>query len=229
MRLLTSLLVSAAVCSAASAAPWADSSQTISLDAPAGWTIASAPADDLTYVVASSSASECHIIGIPRPATAETSPQVIRIASLNEMDERSWMAVANAMPEFFAGRPSVQSHRVDTAAFWPVQRADFDVADAAPVFAAIQFRPGLEIWSLCRGGADDVASAYEALFASIGTPTDADLQQRAESDEASAEEYERQARAFAIGERRIMTPVHAHDDDGYIVDPRGRGRDPLSD
>lgn len=222
MRLLTTLLVSAAFCASASAAPWTDPSQTLKLDTPAGWQAAAAPAENLTYVVASSSASECHIIGVPRERTAEASPAVIRIASTGEMDRRAWMSLTEAMPQFFPGRATVQTHSVDTSHFWPIQRAEFAVAGGSPVFAAIQFRPGIEIWALCLGSATDTASAYDQLFASIGTPTDASLQERAESDTASAEEHARQAREFAIGEQYIMRPVHARDDDGYIVDPRGR-------
>jgi hypothetical protein len=175
--------------------------------------------ENLTYVVASSASRECHIIGVPRATTAETSPQVIRIASLEEMDERSWMSVAGAFPDFFPGDAELAEHSVDTRGFWPVQRAVFNVAEAPPVFAAIRFRPGLEVWALCRGSVSDSVDAFDSLLNSIATPNDTALQERAIADAAASDEFERQARAFALGERRIMRPVHARDDDGYNIAP----------
>jgi hypothetical protein len=222
MRLISSFLASAAMCATAVASPWTDPSQTLALDAPAGWAVAAAPVENLTYVVASAAGQECHIVGVPRAATAEASPQVIRIASLQDMNERAWMSVAGAFPDFFPGDIEIAERSVDTQNFWPVQRVTFNVADAPPVFAAIQFRPGLEMWALCRGGSDDTASTFDGLMSSIATPSDAALQQRAEADALASEEFERQARAFAIGERRIMTPVHERDNEGWIVAPGDR-------
>lgn len=203
MRVLTILLATAAFAASAHAAPWTDPSNTISLDAPAGWVVEPQAADGLTYIVAASNASECHIVGVPRASTADTTPYRVRSASQQPLDAALWTQIAGMFPDLFAGQASVQSNTVETDRFWPIQRADYAVAGGTPVRGAIQFRPGIELWSLCRArnGQPEESVAINALFHSIGTPNDAQLQAVAEREASDAEEARRHNRTQALGDR----------------------------
>jgi hypothetical protein len=203
MRFLTILLASAAFAATAHAAPWTDPSNTISLDAPAGWVVEPQAAEGLTYIVAASNASECHVVGVPRPSTAETTPYRMRTAAQQPLQQELWTQIAGMFPSLFPGQTTVQSNTVDTEPFWPIQRADFAVAGGAPVHGAIQFRPGVEVWALCRArnGQPEEAVAINNLFRSIGTPHDATLRERAEREASDAEEARRHSRTQALGDR----------------------------
>jgi hypothetical protein len=202
MRFLMTLLASAAFVASAQANPWTDPSNTISLDAPAGWVVEPQAADGLTYILAASNASECHIVGVPRPSTIETPPYRMRVAAQQPLDTALWTQIASMFPDLFPGQTTVQSNTVETDPFWPVQRADFAVAGGAPVHGAIQFRPGLEVWTLCRArsGTEETV-AVNTLIRSIGTPNDATLQAEALRQESDAAENARHSRAAALGDR----------------------------
>lgn len=203
MRFLATLLLSAAAVTTAYAAPWTDPSNTISLDAPAGWVVEPQQADGLTYLVAASNASECHIVGVPRASTADTPAYRMRNAAQQPLDQALWTQIAGMFPDLFPGAATVQSSNVDDSGFWPIQRADYAVAGAAPVRGAIQFRPGLEVWALCRArnGQPEESSSISALFRSIGTPNDATLEAAARRQESEAQEDARHRRAQQLGDR----------------------------
>jgi hypothetical protein len=203
MRFLTTLLVSVAAVSSAYATPWTDPSNTISLDTPAGWVVEPQAVEGLTYLVVASNASECHVVGVPRPSTADTTPYRMRAAAQQPLDQTLWTQIAGMFPDLFPGQTTVQSATVDTEPFWPIQRADFAVAGAAPVHGAIQFRPGLEVWALCRArnGLAEETISINSLFNSIGTPNDTALRHAAEREGSDAEEARRHSRTQALGDR----------------------------
>lgn len=204
MRFLTVLLVTAATMATANAAPWTDPSNTISLDAPAGWVVEAPQAEGLTYVVAASAASECHVVGVPRASTADTPVYRIRDAAARPITAEMWTQIAGMFPSLFPGAVTVQSSNVSTDGYWPVQRADYAVAGNPTVHGAIQFRPGIELWALCRArtvGQTEELPAYETLFSSIGTPNDATLQADADRQQREAEEDARHRRTQMLGDR----------------------------
>jgi hypothetical protein len=203
MRFLMMAIVGLAAATAANAAPWTDPSGTISLDAPAGWTVEPVPTDGLTHIVAASAASECHVIGVPRASTVDTPAYRMWSAAQEALPRDTWMQVASFFPDMFGAHASVQNASVDTDRYWPVQRAAFGVPGGTNVKGAIQFRPGLEIWGLCRAraGQAEESAAFEALFRSIGTPNDATLQAQSEEGRRGAQEQAERRRDTALGNR----------------------------
>jgi hypothetical protein len=207
MRLALSIIALLASATTVAAEPWTDPTSVVSLEPPAGWIATGHPTDGLTYVVASSAASECHIVGVPRPQTAERTPYSVRFAAETPIGEANWAHVVGAFPDLFPGAMTLQSARVDTEQFWRVQRADYAVAGGPSVHAAIQFRPGLELWALCRtrSGAEE-SVAFDAIFNSVGTPQDAALQATAILQQEAAEEHGRGSRVANAAPRPPEQP-----------------------
>ncbi|HVZ99230.1 MAG TPA: hypothetical protein VG841_02815 [Caulobacterales bacterium] len=164
----------------AAAAPWTSPDSKISFDLPAGWLVAPQDADDMTYIVAGSGDKECDFMARPRAQTAAIPPDVIRESGKLAVAPADWARLIPLAPDVFGGQASFVSSEVSTDAFWPVQLADFRVQGRI-VHAAIQFRPGVDLWAFCqsRSGADDVAT-YRAVLRSVGAPNDAALQADAE-------------------------------------------------
>jgi hypothetical protein len=220
MRSSLTLVALFSLATAAAAAPWTDPTASITLEAPAGWSVTAYPTDGLTYAVAASASSACHIVRAPRAETAERTAYHIRVAAEAPITPASWDRVVRTFPDLFPGAVTLQSPTVETEQFWPIQRATFTVAGAPQVYAAIQFRPGLELWAVCRTsiGASDTA-AFDALFRSIGTPEDPALEAQAIEQQIAADEHARATREFDINER--PPEHHYRGPDAGIMTPAG--------
>ncbi|QGZ94568.1 hypothetical protein [Terricaulis silvestris] len=177
MRMMLAAAVAAiALATPASAGPWSDEASHLAFVAPDGWNVRQLPAEGMTYILADAGSKECHILASQRPETAEISPERIRAGGETPIGNPAWAQIPGALPTVFAADAAVTQSSVDTSAFWPVQRADYN-SQGQVVHAAIQFRPGVEFWGFCfsRTGADDAAT-YEGVLRSIAGTTDAELQ-----------------------------------------------------
>jgi hypothetical protein len=187
---------------AAAAAPWADPAGRLGFETPSGWMVAPQQANGMTYVVAGSLTSECHLIAAPREATANTSPHRVRLASQQQLDSTSWTNITALLPNLFPQNAQILSQSVETDSFWPIQHADIRGITGRTVHGAIQFRPGYELWTFCltHDGADDV-TAFNQIANSVGTPNDAQLQAQAERDEREEDRNMRSAQLYREGNR----------------------------
>ena len=180
--LLAALAVSLAAVGSAAAGPWSDPATGVSFTTPDGWTVTQPHVEGVNYMVAKDAAHECHVLQIAHPETASITPDRIRAAGLTPIASTAWTALPIALPTVFTSNDgSYVSSNVDTHGFWPLQRAEY-TSGGKPLHAAIQFRPGMELWSFCWNitGADDAAGAT-AFLRSVGTVNDATLQAQAET------------------------------------------------
>jgi hypothetical protein len=165
----------------ASAGPWTDPAGRIVFEAPENWIVAPQPGQDFTYVIAGGGMSECHVFATPQPATAAADADLVQAAGKVPLESAAWASVAARTPWIFNGTPIIAEHSVDDDPFWPVQTARLTLANGRSVYGALQFRPGMELWSFCRSheGADEVA-VFDRIAHSVGAPNDTEIQINAE-------------------------------------------------
>jgi hypothetical protein len=170
----------AAATGAAAAHTWTDPAGRVVFDAPDGWSIMDQRQANITYVIAGTANNECHVLAIPREQSAAMSVDQIRNAGANDANytDEAWVRIGAGMNSIFSAPPTIVSKSEDTSGFWPVQRADLQ--GERLVHAALQLRPGLELYTYCQTyeGADPTG-AYDALIRSVHTPNDEALQQQA--------------------------------------------------
>lgn len=195
--------------SGAVAAPWTDSAGRVTFEAPTGWMVAPQPANGFSYAVALGNTSECHVFASPRAETASATPDRVREAARTQLEPAAWTGIATLLPNLFPGTPIVTNQAVDTTTFWPVQTATLTNQDGHRVYGAIQFRPGVELWTFCQTfqGADETA-AFNTLSHSVGTPTDATLQAEAERLLADQERMGRLSRNSRATGMQMEREVH---------------------
>lgn len=184
MRMMLAAAVAAvALATPASAGPWSDDASHLSFVAPDGWNVRQLPAEGMTYILAEAGGKECHIMSSPRPDTAEIAPGRIREGGEAPIGNAAWEQIPGALPTVFSIDSFVTQSSVDTSAYWPVQRADYN-SRGHVVHGAIQFRPGMELWGFClsRTGADDAAT-FEGVLRSIAATNDAELRANIEARE----------------------------------------------
>ncbi|HVZ99229.1 MAG TPA: hypothetical protein VG841_02810 [Caulobacterales bacterium] len=208
-KLISALALGACVyASAASADPWTSPDAKITFDKPAGWLVQPQPADGFTYILTGAGNAQCDLMSSPRPATTDTGADLIREAGKVAIAPEAWSSIVGVVPDIFGGaQATLVSHSVNTDAFWPVNLADFN-ANGRVIHAAIQFRPGVELWAFCQSnsGADDAAT-YSALLRSVGLPNDAELQatavqlaQQRETQRNMAQNQRNQAARQSVGQ-----------------------------
>jgi hypothetical protein len=192
MRALTAVIAALsflALASPAAARPWTDPNGRLTLDLPAGWEVDPLNCPDCTYVLIFNPSRDCHVVARPRAAANALQPQRVRaiMRDNTRITPQIWTSGANAVPALFPG-DSAQfvSQTVETERFWPMQRAELRSGERV-VHGAMQLRPAMELWAFCvpASGAHS-ASEYNALFRSMGTPNDAQLQSEVEAAEAAA-------------------------------------------
>lgn len=182
--LAVAVLMGVALAGPANAGPWSDPDSKLAFVAPDGWRITPIPQEGLTYVLADSQGHECHFLAMPRPDTESIGADRIRTAGQAPIAPEAWAGIPPGLPAVFGGAATVASSSVDTERFWPEQRADFNAEGGRVVHAAIQFRPGQELWSFClsRTGADDVGT-YDAILNSVSTTRDEELSEEVRNAE----------------------------------------------
>ena len=98
------------------------------------------------------------------------------------LESAAWASVAGAHAvdlQWHADHRASIQWTIDP--FWPVQTARLTLANGRSVYGALQFRPGMELWSFCRSheGADEVA-VFDRIAHSVGAPNDTEIQINAE-------------------------------------------------
>ncbi len=163
--------------SIASAEQFTDPNGRLTVNVPAGWRVQQQNVTGFTAVLAFNPSSDCYFFGVPNPNTTNSSSEAVH-NSHDPLASTAWTAAANVVGDFFPGNSAqLVSQSVDTSGFWPVQRAELR-GPSKTVFAAVQARPGMELRAFCAGA--ESASAYDAIFASLGHPNDATWQAQAE-------------------------------------------------
>jgi hypothetical protein len=159
---------------------------------PGDWPIDVRPTNGFSFVVAGTEMHQCQFVATPRAHNAAAKPNELRLATSQPISAEAWGTVMGAMDGLFRDQGTVISQTVDTSSFWPVQRAQLR-APHGPLQGAIQFRPGLEIWTFCTTpGNIEAGDMFEPIFKSVATAQDAALQAEAERlDVEAAAEYTR--------------------------------------
>lgn len=170
---------------------WNDPNGRLTFNAPPGWRVQPRGAAGQTAVLAFNPTNDCYFFGVNNPASANSSANAARNTTA-PIDPNAWVTAAAPIRDFFEGsQPTFVSQSVDTSGFWPVQRAELR-GPSKTVYGAILVRPGTEIRAFCSGAAS--ASAYDAIFASLGHPNDATWQGQA-TEQAAARAAQEQAAA----------------------------------
>lgn len=163
--------------------------EVIKVDVPRGWNgEAQNCADGCSAFWAFSAQHDCYVVAQPREGDAVLNPARVRIVARNPIAQNVWVSGANAVGSAFPN-DSAQfvSQSVEDAGFWPIQRAEFRNGEGKTVFGALQLRTNVELWAFCLpASGQTTASTYDAIFRSIGTPTDAERQAEVEAAEAAA-------------------------------------------
>ncbi len=162
---------------------WTDPNGRLTVNLPAGWRARPQDAGSATALLAFNAANDCYFFGVPNPASANATPRAAKLTT-TPIEASAWVTAGNAISDFFPNNSAqLVSSSVDTSGFWPVQRAELRGPDKT-VYGAIEVRPGVELRAFCSGASS--ASAYEAIFASLGHPNDAAWRAEIERVEAAA-------------------------------------------
>jgi len=175
-----SALVAAVMCigmmagGAASAEQWNDPAGRVSFNAPRGWIVEVRRANPDTIVIAGNADNECYVLAVPNSGTRGASVARVIAGNTGPLSNSAWQGLANAVsPMFPEGNARVVSQSVDTSGLWPQQRAELSGAER-PITAVMTSRPGIEITALCwTYGGPDASATYNAFFASLAHPNDA--------------------------------------------------------
>ncbi len=180
-----------------------------------------------TAVSAFNARSDCYFFSVPNSVSANSSAGAVRNTT-TALPAADWVRAANTVTNrlfFPSPTAALTSQSVDTSHFWPIQRAELAGA-TAPIYAAIQARPGLELRAFCRGATS--ASAYDALFASLGHPNDATWQGQA-NEQAAARAAQEQAAAEAAAQQAATQEQAGQQPEQQEEGRRRRNRDPSRD
>ena len=166
-----------------------DPSNTFSFDKPAKWP----GLDDMTKgatgpvkeYVSGTADEECYFVVIQRPENAAATPQQVNRAWATALEPAKWTAALSEQTLLRGSPATVETSGVDTSKTFPVQTAVINGKNK--VVAAIQARPGVEIWSLCTAydGKDHTAQ-FQTIAASVSTPKDVEYKAAIDAQAAAA-------------------------------------------
>jgi hypothetical protein len=136
---------------------------------------------------------ECQMFVVDRPESASSPPDAVVRAYTTALAADVWKRSADGFA-LYNRQGTVQSATVDTTKFWPVQTASLRTDENKPVVAAMQARPGFEIWQFCTGFDNrDHTTTFNQIIASFAGPNDAALQAQAEAANANRSEAQKAA------------------------------------
>jgi hypothetical protein len=204
---------------------WTDPNGRLTFNAPAGWRVQPRNAQGQTAVLAFNPTNDCYLFGVTNPNNAGNAATTRNATTPLSPD--AWVTAAAPIRDFFEGsQPTFVSQSVDTSGFWPVQRAELR-GPSKTVYGAIMVRPGTEIRAFCSGASS--ASAYDAIFRSLGHPNDATWQGEA-NDQAAARVAQEQAAAEAAAQQAAQQAEQQQQQPSQTEqDRRRRNRDPSRD
>lgn len=171
---------------AAEAKTFTDPQGRVIVDAPNNWAMqdASSPDHTITRLNIGIANYECDVVAFANPNLANVPVrQVFRTAQNDaQFTAQVWTNAANAITDVFPGNSAnVTAVSVEhDHQPWPILRAEItspnntSLAGGKVVHAAMQLRPGLEIYTYCMtfGGAEPTA-AFDALIHSVRNANDA--------------------------------------------------------
>ncbi len=177
---------------------WSDPAGRFVVTLPKEWPVNVRPANGFSFVIAGDEFAQCQFVATPRPTTADTRADMMLESTTAPITAAAWQTVINAMDGLFHDQGQVLSNSVDTTNFWPIQYARL-MAPFGPLQGAIQFRPGLEIWTFCTTPGNIPADPrFMSVIRSVGTVNDLTMQADAVRLKAESEaEYARIQAAHA--------------------------------
>ena len=144
-------------------------------------------------VLVGAAAYECQMFVVDRPEFAGKPPGDMARAYAPAFAPDVWKRSADGFA-LYKRAGTVQSNTVDTSKFWPVQRASMQTDEHKPVVAAMQARPGVDVWQFCTSFDNtDHTAVFNQIIASFAGPNDA----AQAADAASAEAAHAAAQAAA--------------------------------
>lgn len=155
-------------------------------------------------IVVGLGAFECQMFAVDNAQSASQPPDAVVRAYGTAITTDLWKRQADAFA-LYNRQGTVDSSTVDTSGFWPVQRAMMKSDDGTAVTAALQARPGLELWQFCTSfdGADHTP-VFNQIINSFAGSNDAALQAAAEA--AIAEHNAKKQAAEAAAEAAKNQP-----------------------
>ncbi|MDX2234348.1 MAG: hypothetical protein NW200_07605 [Hyphomonadaceae bacterium] len=124
---------------------------------------------------------ECQMFVVDRPELAAAPPEAFVRSYSAQLSSDAWKKSMDGFA-LYNRAGIVTGVSVDTAKFWPVQRADIRTDEGKPVIAAMQARPGLDVWQFCTSFDDaDHAATFNQIIATFAGPNDAALQAQGEA------------------------------------------------
>lgn len=140
-------------------------------------------------ITVSNATDRCHFHSQDRGGEAASVANIRRAYGVVLPDSFWGEIAALAASVVGSGEPaSFQGATVDTAGFWPINRATYTVGEYT-VYVSVQGRPDRELRSYCHTwepGAQPNTAAYEAFVSSISTPRDNEWRSGFEAEQASA-------------------------------------------
>jgi len=132
-------------------------------------------------VLVGAAAYECQIFVVERADTAGKPADALVRGYSPPLSADVWKTSADGF-RLYQQRGTVQSNTSDTSKFWPVQRASMRTGDSTPVVAAMQARPGVDVWQFCTAFDDgDHTTVFNQIINSFAGPEDAAQQAAAEA------------------------------------------------
>jgi len=147
---------------------------------------------------------ECKMFVVERPENASASPDAVVRAYSAVVAGDAWKRTADGF-NIDRKQATVQATSVDTAKFWPVQRADMRTSSGRPLLAAMHARGGFEVWQFCTDYDNrDHTAVFNQIISSFSGPNDAALQAQAEASTAdrAARKAANDAAAAAAAEKQ---------------------------
>ena len=136
-------------------------------------------------ILVGAAAYECQMFVVERPEFAGKPPADVARAYARAFGPEVWKQSADGFV-LYKRAGTVQSNVVDTSKFWPVQRASMQTDQHTPVVAAMQSRPGIDVWQFCTAFDNaDHSVVFNQIINSFAGPNDAALQAEATAADAA--------------------------------------------
>lgn len=181
------------------ARPWADARLQMEVPNGGGWSVVDGSHQnqaDRSYVETAAPDDDCAFYS----TNAQIANAAVARSAISEearFTPQYLTQVAGMFPTLLpasAGAPTVTSNTVETSGPWPIRRVSYRAGERV-AHAAIQWRPGLQLISMCaryQGEASE-ASRYDAIFRSVSHPNDATWLTEAQSQSAATAAAQQQA------------------------------------
>lgn len=136
-------------------------------------------------IAVGAAAYECQMFVVDNLGSMGKAPGDVARAYTPAFTADAWKKAADGFA-LYKRQGTVQTNTVDTSKFWPVQRATLQTDEHTPAIAALQARPGVEVWQFCTAfDNQDHSAVFNQIIGSFAGPNDAAQAAQAASDEAA--------------------------------------------